>query len=57
MNQVNKHWVSRRCFNETDVKHFKSGALQTITNIVEKKYNLYRNLKKQIYSIFSFWAG
>ena len=37
INQVmNKHGVSRRCFTETDVKHFKSGALRTITNIVHE---------------------
>ena len=33
---MNKHGVSIRCFTETDVKHFKSGALRTITNIVQE---------------------
>ena len=31
--QVNNQGVFRRWFTETDVKHFKSGALQAITNI------------------------
>ena len=31
IHQVNNHRVSRKCFTETDVKHFKSGALQTVT--------------------------
>ena len=30
------------------VKHFKSGALRGITNIAEKEYNFYGNLKKRI---------
>ena len=31
IHQVNNHRVSRKWFTETDVKHFKSGALQTVT--------------------------
>ena len=39
---VNKHGVSRRWFTETSVKHFKRGALRTITNIaVNYNYNLF----------------
>ena len=38
INQVNKYGVSRRWFIETDVKHFKRGALRTIINIAEKEY-------------------
>ena len=34
---MNKHGVSRSWYTETDVKYFKSGALSTITNIVEKE--------------------
>ena len=30
IHQVNNHGVSRRGLTETDVKHFKSGALRTI---------------------------
>ena len=44
---MNKHGVSRRQFTETDVKHFKSGALKTITNTVVKEYILYDKLKKK----------
>ena len=33
MHQVNNHGISRKWFTETDVKHFKSGALRTITDI------------------------
>ena len=32
--QVNNHGVSRRWFTETDVKHFMSSTLRTITNII-----------------------
>ena len=35
IHQVNKHGVSRNCITEADVKHFKSGALRTITNVAE----------------------
>ena len=34
---VSLHRVSTRGFTETDVKHFKSSALSTITNIAEKE--------------------
>ena len=33
---VSLHRVSARGFTETDVKHFESSALSTITNIAEK---------------------
>ena len=33
IHQGNKHAVSRLWFTEKDAKHFKSGALRTITNI------------------------
>ena len=36
-----------RWFTETDNNHFKSGALRTIKNIVEKEYTLYGKLKKK----------
>ena len=39
MPQVNKYGVFRRWYNETDVKHFKSGTLQTITNIIRSMVN------------------
>ena len=39
IHQVNNHGVSRRLVIETDVKHFKSGALQTITNITRSMVN------------------
>ena len=35
---MNKHGVSR-WFTEADVKHFKSGALGTITNITKSMAN------------------
>ena len=41
---VNKHGVSRRQFTEADVKHFKSAALRTITNITTSSYG---KLKKK----------
>ena len=31
MHQVNNYGVSSKWFTETDVKHFKSGALRTIS--------------------------
>ena len=37
--QVNNRQVSRRWFTETEVKHFKSGALETITNITKSMVN------------------
>ena len=43
---MNKHGVSKRWFTETDVKHLKSRALRTITNIAEKEYTFYGILKK-----------
>ena len=39
IHQVNNHGVSRRWFSEIDGKHFKSGALRTITNITRSKVN------------------
>ena len=42
---MNKHGVSRRSFSEADIKHFKSGALRTITNITR---SIYSKLKKRI---------
>ena len=36
---VNNHGVSRRWFTETDVKHFKSSALRTTTNITRSMVN------------------
>ena len=50
---MNKHRVfrrSRRCFTETDVKHFKKRALRTIRNIAEKDYGLFGELQKIILS-------
>ena len=44
--QVNIHGVSRRWITETDVKHFKSGTLRAITNVAEKEYTFYGQLKK-----------
>ena len=41
---MNNHGVCRRCITETDVKHFKSGALRAITNIAEKEYASYGKL-------------
>ena len=35
----NKHGVSKRWFTEADVKHFKSGALRTITIITRIMVN------------------
>ena len=45
---MNKHGISRRWFTDTDIKYLKSGALRTITNIGNKKYNLFGKLKKRI---------
>ena len=45
---MNKHGASGRGFLETDVKHFKSCVLRTITNKAEKEYNFYSTLKKRI---------
>ena len=39
IHQVNNHRASRRWFTETDVKHFKSGASRTITNITRSMVN------------------
>ena len=39
LHQVNNHGVSRRWFTETDGKHFKRGALGTITNITRSMVN------------------
>ena len=36
---MNKHGVSRRWFTKADVKHFKSGALRTTTNITRSMVN------------------
>ena len=36
---MNNHRVPRRWFTETDVKHFKSGALRTVTNITRSMVN------------------
>ena len=36
---MNKHGVSRGWITEADVKHFKSGALRTITNITKSMIN------------------
>ena len=52
--QVNNHGVSRRWFTETDVKHFKSGGLRTITNITRsiinwKKKFLHRCISKILF--------
>ena len=43
MHQVYKHGVSGRCITETGVKHIRSGALRTITNIA-KEYTFYGKL-------------
>ena len=34
-------------FTVTGIKHFKSGVLRTITNIVKKEYTLFGKLKKK----------
>ena len=47
MHQVNNHGVSGRWFTETDVKHFKSGALRTIT-----KYNEETEAKNYFTGLF-----
>ena len=44
---MNKHGVSRRWFTEVDVKHFKSGTLRTIRNIIRSMANW---KKKKIHS-------
>ena len=36
---MNNHGVSKGWFTEAGVKHFKSGALQTITNITKSMVN------------------
>ena len=36
---MNKHRVSRKWFTEADVKHFRSGALRTITDITRSMVN------------------
>ena len=41
---MNKHGVSRRWFTEAHVKHFKSGALGTITNITRSVVNCKKEL-------------
>ena len=46
MHQVNKHGDSRKWFTETVFKHFKSGALKTITNVAKKEYTFWVNWKK-----------
>ena len=43
INQVNKDGVSRRWFTEADAKHFKNGALRTITNITRSLVNGKKN--------------
>ena len=43
---MNIHGVSRRWITETDVKHFKSGTLRAITDVAEKEYTFYGQLKK-----------
>ena len=52
--QVNNHGLSRRWVTETDVKHFKSGALEIITNITRnmvnwKKEFLHRYISKILF--------
>ena len=44
---MRKHGVSRKWFTETNVKHFKTGALRAITNIAEE-YILHGKVKKRI---------
>ena len=38
--QLSNHVVSTSWFTETDVKHFTSGALRTITNKIKSMVNL-----------------
>ena len=52
--QVNNHGLSRRWVTETDNKHFKSGALEIITNITRnmvnwKKEFLHRYISKILF--------
>ena len=47
--QVNNHIVSRKWFIKTVVKHFKSGALQTITNITRRIVNWKKRIPSQVY--------
>ena len=46
---MNNHGVSRRWFIEFDVKHFKIGALRTITNITRSKVNWKKWIHSQAY--------
>ena len=50
---MNIHGVSRRWITETDVKHFKSGTLRAITNVAEKEYTFYGQLKKLLHRCIS----
>ena len=45
---MNNHDVSRRWFTETDVKHFKSGALRTTTNIIRSMLNRKKRMLSQV---------
>ena len=46
INQVNNHGLSRRWIADTEIKHLKSGAFRTITNIAEKESTSYGKLKR-----------
>ena len=56
IHQVNNHRVSRRWLTETDVKHLKSSAIATITNInrsivnCKRKTNFFTGVFQRFYS-------
>ena len=53
---MNKNEVSKKWFTETDVKHFKSRTLRTITNITRSMVNFIdtEQLSKMQYSLQLF---
>ena len=51
---MNKHAVSRRWFTEANVKHFKSGALRTITNITRNMVNWKKEFLHRFFSKILF---
>ena len=51
---MNKHVVSRRWFTETDVKHFKSGALKKMTNIAHKEHTPFHCKLKKFFCLLVY---
>ena len=52
---MNKHGISRKLFTEANVKHFKSGALRTMTDITRSMVNWGKKKKNSFSGVFQIF--